>query len=257
MKAQTNELERALERTTLEPAFASSFYRCLLESEVYALVPEGEVVTPRNTIRFVMWTGADGERIIPFFSSARLVEQALAPTLQGVCMSGQTFLQLSRGAPVVLNPNEAYYCRLSASEIEALLATGTPDAPQPYVASLGQQVWPAMPPGVPDELLQSLSLVCAQRPEIERAYMVSLRNSDSDPAVVWLVAALVHSDDAIQWLAQQIASLMASRPPTNNVDLTRLAPGSELFRAIESNASPFYNRNARSTVVLDAQTGVQ
>src|SRR5687767_12256018 len=101
-----NELDRLLERVTLEPAFAPSFYRALMVEPVYALLPAGAVFTERGTIRFIMWKGTDGLDVIPFFSNPQILARVLTEGSQAVRLQGRQFLEACRGAIVVLNPNE-------------------------------------------------------------------------------------------------------------------------------------------------------
>lgn len=125
-----NELQRLLDLANHEPGYAPEFYRGLLTSDVFALVPEVGHGLEEGKLRFVMWRGADGSEIIPYFSSIPLLENALQPGWQGVKLTGRYFLELTRGATVVLDPNEAAYCRLLPTEVTLLLETGAVSNPQ-------------------------------------------------------------------------------------------------------------------------------
>ena len=244
-----------LERVTLEPAYGPVFYRTLFESDVYALIPAGDLPTPEGRIRFVMWTGEDGQQVIPFFSNRAAVRRALKSDLQALRVNGRVFLEACRGGFVVLNPNERYFCRLTPAELALLLDTGSPNLPENYVTTRDMQVELAMPE-VPAELLTSLSLLFAQEPAVERAFLVTLRPDEHAPPV-WLVAAFIATDDAAQWVAQQMAAVLADRPPSNSVDLARLRPGSDLATSIETTLAPIYERAFGGKIVMDTQAGTQ
>lgn len=252
-----NDLEQLLERTTLEPAFGPAFFACLLASQVYVLVPSGEVITDRETIRFVMWTGANRRPVIPFFSRASLAEQTLLPQFQVIRIDCVAFFRLSRGATVVLNPNERFNCKLEASEVELLLATGAPDAAEAYVSGSSQQVELRTPSNVPADLLHSLALLFAQCAEIERAFLLTMPGEPPVSPEVWLVAVIVDSDDAENWVSRQLSSLLASRPPSHDVDLMRLTRDSSFCQDVELHVKPFYDRAFGSRVVLDVASQLQ
>lgn len=207
-----NPLDRLLERVTLEPAYGPAFYQVLLESDVYALIPVGEAPTPGGGVRFVMWTGDDRQQVIPFFSSRAAVRRVLTAKTQALQrVNGRVFLEPCRGAFVVLNPNERHSCRLTPSELALLLDTGSPNLSEDYVTTRDMQVEIAMPEA-PAEILMSLSLLFAQVPAVERAFLVTLR-PDAHVPPVWLVAAFIATGDAAQWVSKQMAAVFADRPP--------------------------------------------
>jgi hypothetical protein len=250
-----NPLDRLLERVTLEPAYGPAFYQTLFESDVYALIRAGDAPTPEGRVRFIMWTGEDGQQVIPFFSNRAAVRRALNAQTQALRVKGRVFLESCRGAFVVLNPNERYFCRLTPSELALLLDTGSPNSPENYVTTRDMQVEVAMPEA-PAEMLTSLALLFSQEPAVERAFLVTLR-PDEDVPPVWLVAAFITTDEAAQWVSKQMAALLADRPPPNSVDLARLTPGSDMATTIETTLAPFYERAFGDKVVLDASSGTQ
>lgn len=156
-----NELDRLLECVTREPAYGPAFYQALLRESVYALIPEGAVFTPAGTVRFIMWTGDDGQRVIPFFSNRASVRRVLTEQTQALRLQGRIFLEACRGGIVVLNPNEKNFCRLMPGEVALLLDTGSPNASQNYFAPEPMTLELQMP-DVPPDLLHSLSLLLAQ-----------------------------------------------------------------------------------------------
>ncbi len=64
-----------------------NFYRCVLASEVYALVPTEGHGIEEDKLRFVMWRGADGHDAIPYFASRATLRSAFM-TARGVRSDG-------------------------------------------------------------------------------------------------------------------------------------------------------------------------
>jgi hypothetical protein len=242
---------------TLEPAYGPEFYRVLLQSDIYALIPAGKVPREGEKVRFVMWKGADGQNVIPFFSSRSTVRRVLTGDTQALRIRARGFFESCRGAIVVLNPNERFFCRLMPHEVALLLDTGSPSAAINYQAPHDKVMELAAPPA-PPEMIGSLSLLLAQHPGIERAYMVSLRSNDNDVACVWLVAVVIDAGDPTEQLAHQLAALLTDQPPAANVDLLRLTPEHPNAVAMAEAMQPFYDRATfGSKVVMSSQAGTQ
>lgn len=248
-----NELDRQLERVSKEPAYGPEFYQALLTEPVYVLLPAGAVFTPSGTVRFIMWTGEDGQRVIPCFSNRAGVRRALTKQTQALRLQGRTFLEACRGGIVVLNPNERYFCRLEASHVVSLLDTGSPNAPDLYAAPHDMELELRMP-DVPAPLLHSLTLLFAQLPGVESAYIVTMRGQDESKPPVWLIAIVVDSDRAAEQAANHVTSLLVDCSPQHNVDLLRLVPGDANHAAMAAHVKPFYERSVGERVTLDATT---
>lgn len=252
-----NALDQLLERVTHEPAYGPQFYERLLESDVYALILAGETPIPGGRVRFVMWMGEDGQNVIPFFSSRSAVRRALKAPWQAFRVNARVLLDSCRGAIVVLNPNERFFCRLTPPEVELLLDTGSPSAPERYSAPEDARIELTAPPASP-ELLNSLSLLLSQHQGVERAFLVTLRSSIDLAAVpIWLVAAFMDSDETGARVAQHLSALLADMPPSNSFDLLRLRPGDPETVAITEAIVPFYERSFGSRVVMTTITGTQ
>lgn len=247
-----NELEWLLKRVTLEPAYGPMFYQTLLSEPVYVLMPMGSVFTDRGTVQFIMWTGQDGRKVIPFFASREAIRRVLTPQSQSVRLrSGRAFLEACRGGIVVLNPNEECSCRLTAQEIALLLKTGSPNAPESYAAPQ-DMILELQQPDVPAQLLTSMSLLLSQIPDVERAYVVTMYPEQAASARVWLVAMAVESDAAAQLAAERMTALLAARTPSTSVDLLSMKPGSANAVAMQEKLSPFYDRARGGWVKMDA-----
>lgn len=251
-----NELDRLLECVTREPAYGPAFYHALLTESVYALIPEGAVFTPTGTVRFIMWTGEDGQRVIPFFSNRASVRRVLTEQTQALRLQGRVFLDACRGGIVVLNPNEKNFCRLTPGELALLLDTGSPNASENYVAREPMTLELQMP-DAPPNLLHSLSLLLAQFPSIERAYLLTMRTTSQHLTPVWLVAVLATSDFVGERMSRQLSAMLADRPPPVRVDMLLMRPGDANAVSMETSMKPFYERSLGQRILMRTTTSLQ
>jgi hypothetical protein len=250
------ELDRLLERVTLEPAYGPAFYRALMAEPVFALLPAGAVFTERGTIRFIMWKGADDLDVIPFFSNDRIVERVLTPEWQVVRLQGRQFLEACRGAIVVLNPNEPYFCRLTAPELALLLDTGSPNQAESYRTNQSLRV-AFLPPEAPPGFLESVSLLLAQCHDVDEAYFAMLVAKEADDVVAWLIAALIRPGGRQDIVAHRLSALLADRPPPFNLDFLTMRPGEATTMDFKENLQPFYARDRGSRLLVEWHSSKQ
>jgi hypothetical protein len=252
------ELDRLLERVTVEPAYGPAFYHALLTERVFALIPLDEYVSPGGRVRLIMWTGEDGVQVIPFFSNTEFATRALPinPRTQGIGLLGKAFLEASRGATVVLNPNEQYSCRLSPNEVALLLETGSPNEAAVYEIGEGATIGFSVPHDS-SVLLNSLVLLLSQIPEVDRAYLATLHASESQAATAWLLAAVTDSDEAASRLSRQLSAMLVDAPLAHDLDLLQIRSGSKSEADFNALASPFYRRELGSRIVLGVSASIQ
>lgn len=237
-----NELEHLLELATTEPAHGPAFFRALLSSDVFALISADDTATRGFAVRYVTWTGADGVRVVPFFASRGAVRRALTKKTRAVRLECREFLESCRGATVVLNPNENYTFRLAPDELDRLVSTGLPDAPEVYVSQADQQVAFRMPQA-PPSFLDSLRLLLARHRGVQAAYLATM-TSALETVAVWLIAIRSdHVDDAGR-VATELSSTLAGAHLDHTVDLMRIDPGSTMDADFRREMLPFYERPA-------------
>jgi hypothetical protein len=236
-------LTTLLELATREPGFGPEFYRCLLESEIYALVPaEGNGPNEGRT-RFVMWADATGMNVIPFFSSRAAVRRALTAGQAAFRSTGREFLELTRGANVALDPNEAATCRLSPEEVSALLTTGAVSWPQP--AETGEP-WVRVMRAVehpPEATLQSLRVLLARHRGVHRAFLVYCWRPDEPESRCYLVGVRMDPDEGYR-LVRESAQVIHDVPPDLAMDLMVFDQDEDpVLKGIQSRTGPFYERS--------------
>src|SRR5882757_2097624 len=123
-----NELEQELVKAAQDRTAAPGFYRLLLESNLLVLgSAEGQEdaserfsVAPGGRLNLV--TGQkNGGQFLPIFSSLTRMQDYVKEDSKYLSVNGRALLDLTRGAPVTLNPASEYGKELSASEIQQLL----------------------------------------------------------------------------------------------------------------------------------------
>jgi hypothetical protein len=121
-----NRLEESLVKAATQPESRPQFYRDFLESELY-LLPHGEVPEIKDG---VLQTGSqvafqaveiEGKTWLPIFSSLPRLQAALDTERPYLRMAARTFLELTRGADILLNPGSDYGKQFLADEIARLL----------------------------------------------------------------------------------------------------------------------------------------
>ncbi|QND81016.1 SseB family protein [Pseudoxanthomonas mexicana] len=115
-----HELEALLERSRLDPTEEPAFFRSLLDATVYIHVP---VSDDSKHIRVVQFRHPDGFDAIPFFTSPQKAQFASSRAVRIVELCGHDLLSQTRGATLMLNPNDGGAV-LYPEEIASLLDTG-------------------------------------------------------------------------------------------------------------------------------------
>lgn len=101
-----------------EPAF----FRALLDATVYAHAPLNSL---SERLHFVMFKSPDdGQLVVPVFTDGSKAEFAARGNVHIVSLKGRALFEVTLGATVMINPNDAR-CTLYPEEITELLASGT------------------------------------------------------------------------------------------------------------------------------------
>ena len=187
-----NELEKALVRAVKEPHRAGDFYRLLLTSDLLVLggveghesATEPFSVAPGGKVSLV--TGVkDGGQYLPVFSSLARMQDYVKQESKFLTVNGRALLDLTRGAPIILNPASEYGKELTADQVRQLL-----DGPQTRTLVIGEAGYPAA-------LADMLTGLFADRPEIETAWMIQVTFADQPQLprpVVGIEAASTETD---------------------------------------------------------------
>ena len=120
VRAAHVELEAMLEHSRTDPGKEPAFFRRLLDAIVYIHVP---ISDDSKNVRVVQFHHPDGFYAIPFFTSSEKAEFASSSAIRIVALRGRDLLISTRGAALMLNPNDGGAV-LFPEEIASLLDTG-------------------------------------------------------------------------------------------------------------------------------------
>jgi hypothetical protein len=238
-----NALEKALVEAVKNPSSASDFYRLLLESDLLVMgSAEGQEdaqekfsLAPGSNLRLV--TGLkDGSQYLPVFSSLARMQEFVKQETKFLSINGRDLLDMTRGAPVTLNPASQYGRELSPQQVQQLLG-GSRSEERSVV---GEADYP-MP------LVQALLPVFAARPDIQTAWMIQVTFADRAQQPHPLVGIELDSKGGGDWpsLMQAIQAAAEAQVPGMVFDIQRVDrrnPAGMTGALIQ--AAPFYVRGA-------------
>ena len=231
-------LQEAIADKTAEP----TFFRALLDASVYVHVPR---IVHRDRVSFVQFTTPEGLTVLPFFSDDEQAKAASGPSVAVAMLTGRQLFSMTRGATLMLNPNQTS-CVLYPEEISSLLDQG--DVPVVERIDTGDQtllVGPANSSAAP--LIERLIEMYARFNSIERAYVCEVRSANESEGPRFLIAAAVPAVDAehaARATATEIHRHFEALETT--VDFTAFDPASPPNWIIESGLEPFFIRDVGS-----------
>ncbi|HEY0265970.1 MAG TPA: SseB family protein, partial [Rhizomicrobium sp.] len=123
-----NRLEEALVAAVGDPAAAPDFYRLLLESSLMVLgTAEGHEfshdsfsLSPNTRLNLVPGF-KDGQRYLPVFTSLTRMQDYVKQDSKYLSLNGRILMEVTRGAPLILNPKSDFGREFSPAEIAQLL----------------------------------------------------------------------------------------------------------------------------------------
>jgi len=236
-----NELERALVRAVKEPASGPDFYRQLLESHLLVLgTAEGQEgateefsLAPGTQISLV--TGLkDGHQYLPVFSSVTRMQEFVKQESKYLSILGRDLLDLTRGAPVILNPASEYGKELTAEQVMQLLGPREPiGAPRTIVSDTN----------LPLPLVEALIRVFKAHPDVDAAWMIQITLDDQSEGLRPLVGVETNNANGFRALVDAIQQEASIAVPDMMFDVQRIErrnPGSLTNALLQ--APPFYIR---------------
>jgi hypothetical protein len=169
-----NELERILVQAAHDPHVASDFYRLLLDSDLLVLGSiagqddqnEQFALEPGDQVNLVPGE-KNGVRYLPVFSSQTRMQEYARNESKYLRVNGRALLDLTRGAPVILNPASEYGKELTAGQVQQLL-----DGPRVTPRVIDSDIEP------PEQLMGVLREFFATRPDVQTAWMTMVAPSD-------------------------------------------------------------------------------
>jgi len=241
-----NELERSLMRAAGDPAHRPQFYRDFAASKIFVindgepLAGEGETTLAEGRSLRLRTIELNGKLYLPIFSSLPRLQAVLQEEARYISLNAREFLEITRGAELVLNPGSDYGKEFTAAEIASILdgSIGRPD--ETYVAEQETQVLIGQPSNYPTELVEALERLFAARSDVKRAWLAHFCNPARDEKPHTLVALAVTGG----WdeVAAAVGIVAQSTPfPDPPLDLLQIAGRGgieDYFKSIE----PFYEQ---------------
>ena len=115
-------LDRLIEAAAKDPSRELELFQTLLGATMYAHSP---IDDKSERLRLVMFKSPDdGSYVVPVFTDKAKAEFAARGKMRLVQGTGREILEITRGATVMINPNDVR-CTLYPEEIAELLASGT------------------------------------------------------------------------------------------------------------------------------------
>lgn len=217
-----DDLQRLFLAGVENPARDIDFARALLDATVFAHGPLEE--QDPGKLHFVMFRSPDDkEWVIPVFTDRAKVERATSPAVRILEMTGRELLELTRGAAIMLNPND-WKCTLFPEEIAQLLDRGTLPPIQRFQVEHEGDInvyrLSVVPPAVRKAVKKALSTI----PGVAVAYIVGTRWKSGQPD--GLMVAVGGHDPSGERAARAISSAMQLSPARidRGVDVTYFNP---------------------------------
>jgi hypothetical protein len=216
-----NDLESALVRAVKNPHHAPDFYRLLLEGDLLVL---GTAEGQENAAEaFSLAPGAklnlvpgmkDGGQYLPVFSSLPRMQEYVKQESKYLSVNGRALLELTRGAPVILNPASEYGKALSAQEVAQLLDGPRGGEPRTVI---GEADYPMA-------LVAALTTLFETRPDIATAWMIQVTFADRAKQPHPLVGIELESASKADWpsLMRSIEAAVETSVPGTVFDVQRV-----------------------------------
>ena len=197
------DLEKQLEALFLqalhEPAYRAEFIEKLMSANIYFPGTTGEndvgqiqerYLDENTAVQIKSWPNEAYGRIIPFFTSLEKMRLALSPDEKFICMPCSIFFVMTQGSLLILNPESDATKEFTPEEILQLLAGNNSDQTQSYTVEEETQIMLGQPEQRPDFLLDQLSKLLSQYPEVDSAFLAQMYNPTQDQPPSFIIGLL-------------------------------------------------------------------
>lgn len=238
----TDELERLMTASIGNSATEPAFFRALLDATMYAHAP---IYPKAERLRLVMFKSPDdGTLVVPVFTDEAKATYAARGNVYVVKVNGRVLFELTRGATVMINPNDAR-CTLYPEEIEQLLRDGTvvPVLKHQLQQDSGEVIIKLNV--MPHALVKSLKSALAHVRGVAVAYVAGIRWPAVDQPESLLIALGGSPMDA-ERNVRAIATILSDqiRSFDKPVDVTHFEPSTPPAWVNDFGLQPVYRRRA-------------
>ena len=241
-----NQLETVLRKAATEAAYRPEFYKRILSEKLVVLtdktnLPDGVQTLEKDTNVNIV-SLQDGK--IPVFTSAgKIFDKGIikeeVPYLE---MKGEDLFNLAKGATFVLNPYSDFGKELLPNEIESMLdGTILTDSHKKIVFEKETQVQLGQPANYPTDIINSLKLLFASKPAVQKAYVGWIFNPSSGEPPHYIFALKIDGDN--QSITNE-ASFTAKQflKPDDIIDFIHIDDKGGLSDYFVKQTKPFYER---------------
>ncbi|HET6912243.1 MAG TPA: enhanced serine sensitivity protein SseB C-terminal domain-containing protein [Rhodanobacteraceae bacterium] len=229
-------MDQLIARALKDSREEAPLFRALLAATLYAHVP---ISDDSKRLRMIQFIHPDtGQTLLPVFTDEAKARKAAGASARLIAMPGRDLLRHTRGATLMLNPNDTN-CILYPEEVKALLAGRSLPTFEKYELKDAEQCSVSIPDQVPEGLLRTLKALYATFECVGAAYIIEIRKPDPRDLPILLIAVEVEPAETERVIRASIEALGPYVEGPHAVDLLALNPAdgpNETF----ANVEPFY-----------------
>jgi hypothetical protein len=242
-----NDLERSLVKAATDPAHRPQFYRDFVGSEVFVIQhgpvrreTEHRVFAKGDTLELNTWE-RDGKTVVAIFSSLPRLNAFIKEEVTYIAINATDFLELTRGAILVLNPGSDFGKEFTEAEITSIIDGSLWRPTERWTAQKNTQVIIGQPADYPIDLVAALRRYFAKTPQVRLAYLAHFHNPERDEKSHTLIAIKVSGE----W--DQVAAgvgivAQGVRIPNPPLDLIQITGKTGIEDNLRKNFTPFYKK---------------
>lgn len=204
----SKKLDELMARASHDTRWEDAAFVELLKSNVYAHIPLSDRLDG-GRIRFVQFhRPEDGQLVLPFFSDKQKAQLATGSSVKIVMFKGRQFMEMTRGATLMLNPNDQR-CVLFPEEVDVLLNNGqlarieTLTVPE----NSGLKVGP-ITEEAPAWLMEALTMTLSKLRYVVVAYMAAVYVESTPPTQQSFLAGISIKNGLDERATHAVASVI-------------------------------------------------
>jgi len=240
-----NKLERSLVSAAKDPACRPQFYRDFVESDIFFIehghppVRGGRVTLAQGYQLRIQPVDINGKSYLPIFSSLPRLQAVLKHEAGYISMNALKFLEITKGADLILNSGSDYGKELTSAEIATILDGSIWSPSERYVAKKNTNVVIGQPARYPGELVGALKRYFEKRNDVKRAWIAHFYNPETGEKPHTMIALEVSGNwDQISGETGMIAkSVSIPDPPVDLIQITGRGGIEDYFL---KSTKPFY-----------------
>lgn len=190
-----NRLEELLVLSCENLVYRPQFYRKLIDSSIYVLpapssvdAESGKLKTPNIRLQMIKLSG---QAFLPMFTSLKRIQESVAAPVKYLQIPCKTLFEITQGTDLFLNPYSEYGKQVLPEEAKGLVDGS-------YFFQLAEEkfndIFLSQPLEAPAQLIDSLTKIFQEMPEVKSAYLAQCLNHDRDNLPGLLIAIEASGD---------------------------------------------------------------